>query len=494
MLRQAQHDSFRGRPCHAEPRSCPPEPRSCRRADENRDRLPRHPEPAAHRLPDARGSAASASRTGSRGGASTASTSAGSRATRATRRGSCTTGRRTRTATCTWGTFLNRVLKDVFVKVHLLDGKVARSSCRAGTCTACRSSSRRSSTSARFPPDRSDRTAREVPRTRAALARRAARRSCAWACSATTIIPIARSIRSSKRRSSRRSRRSRKRSNSTRACVRRSGASATRRRSPKPRSNTRTQSRRRSTCALRRPTRSAPICSRARVYRRTRPATLPLSILIWTTTPWTLPANVAIALKADAAIRHLPSRRRTAVARRRAGAPSSRAWTAPSRSGIGGALGTALVGAAVRHPFLDRDSLVVGAEYVELDSGTGAVHTAPGHGADDFETGMRFGLPILNPVDGSGHLHERGGTYAGLPSSRPTSRSSPTSRERRALRARRLRPLVPALLALQEPGDLPRDLAVVHRDGRQQACASGSRRRSRAWRGSPRGANTACCR
>jgi isoleucyl-tRNA synthetase len=141
---------------------------------------------------------------------------------------------------------------------------------------------------------------------------------------------------------------------------------------------------------------------------------LPLSILIWTTTPWTLPANVAIALKADATygvyrrggeLLLLADDLAANVFAREPGAAAQR---------LGGALGTALVGASVRHPFLDRDSLVVSADYVELDSGTGAVHTAPGHGADDFDTGMKFGLPILNPVDGSGHFTADAGPYAGL--------------------------------------------------------------------------------
>jgi isoleucyl-tRNA synthetase len=143
-------------------------------------------------------------------------------------------------------------------------------------------------------------------------------------------------------------------------------------------------------------------------------AGVPLAILIWTTTPWTLPANVAIALKAEAMygvyrrgdeLLLLADDLAASVFAEAEGPPAVR---------IGGALGTTLVGTAVRHPFFARDSLVVSAEYVELDSGTGAVHTAPGHGADDFETGMRFGLPILNPVDGSGHFTSEAGPYAGL--------------------------------------------------------------------------------
>jgi isoleucyl-tRNA synthetase len=146
----------------------------------------------------------------------------------------------------------------------------------------------------------------------------------------------------------------------------------------------------------------------------------PLSIAIWTTTPWTLPANVAIALKPDATYglyaiggqRYVVAEALASeLARRLTGATGedARAYL------IAGARveGEALAGAAVRHPFLDRDSLVVTAPYVELETGTGAVHTAPGHGTDDFETGVRYNLPILNPVDGSGHFTADAGPYAG---------------------------------------------------------------------------------
>jgi isoleucyl-tRNA synthetase len=141
---------------------------------------------------------------------------------------------------------------------------------------------------------------------------------------------------------------------------------------------------------------------------------LPLSILIWTTTPWTLPANVAIALKADAAYGVYRRGGELLLLADDLAADVFAREPGPVAERLGGALGTALVGASVRHPFLDRDSLVVSADYVELDSGTGAVHTAPGHGADDFDTGVKFGLPVLNPVDGSGHFTAEAGPYAGL--------------------------------------------------------------------------------
>ena len=139
----------------------------------------------------------------------------------------------------------------------------------------------------------------------------------------------------------------------------------------------------------------------------------PLSILIWTTTPWTLPANAAIALRPDAEyglydlgdelviVAEQPAEK--ALGDRFAGARK-----------LGGAKGSALEGLAVRHPFMDRDSSIVLAEYVDLETGTGAVHTAPGHGADDFETGVKYNLPIVNPVDARGVFTSEAGPYAGM--------------------------------------------------------------------------------
>ncbi|HEV3157900.1 MAG TPA: isoleucine--tRNA ligase [Candidatus Baltobacteraceae bacterium] len=138
-----------------------------------------------------------------------------------------------------------------------------------------------------------------------------------------------------------------------------------------------------------------------------------LSVLIWTTTPWTLPANVAIAVKPTAEYGlYLRGRELLIVADQLADAVFGLVeGGAPRR--IGGAKGQALIEAAVRHPFLDRDSVIVGADYVELETGTGAVHTAPGHGSEDFETGVRCGLPVINPVNASGHFTAEAGPYAG---------------------------------------------------------------------------------
>ena len=141
---------------------------------------------------------------------------------------------------------------------------------------------------------------------------------------------------------------------------------------------------------------------------------VPLSIAIWTTTPWTLPANVAIALKPDAEYALYRVGNEDVVVAEALAAPLIERISG-ARNGVlrGMTEGDKLAGASVRHPFLDRDSVVVTADYVELETGTGAVHTAPGHGTDDFQTGVKHGLPVLNPVDGAGKFTADAGPYAG---------------------------------------------------------------------------------
>jgi isoleucyl-tRNA synthetase len=139
----------------------------------------------------------------------------------------------------------------------------------------------------------------------------------------------------------------------------------------------------------------------------------PVSVLIWTTTPWTLPANVAIALKPDARY-GLYRLKHEAFVLAEALAPQALGEHFGQAEKLGSVKGEALSGLAARHPFLDRDSVIVTADYVDLETGTGAVHTAPGHGADDFETGLRYSLPIINPVDARGVFTEEAGPYAGM--------------------------------------------------------------------------------
>ena len=139
-----------------------------------------------------------------------------------------------------------------------------------------------------------------------------------------------------------------------------------------------------------------------------------VSVLIWTTTPWTIPSNLAIAFhpKFDYAAYDVDGR---AVIVAEALAPAvaqavGRAFDRP----IARMKGEQLEGVRFRHPLYDRDSIGVLGEYVTLDAGTGAVHTAPGHGADDFNTGMKYGLEIYAPIGPSGHFLESVGLFGGL--------------------------------------------------------------------------------
>ena len=131
-----------------------------------------------------------------------------------------------------------------------------------------------------------------------------------------------------------------------------------------------------------------------------------VSVLIWTTTPWTIPSNLAIAFHPEFEYGAYDVDGRIVIV---AEALASRVGTDIGRSfdrKVAQANGKSLEGLHFRHPLYERDAVGVLADYVTLEQGTGAVHTAPGHGADDFLTGMRYGLDIYAPVDSSGHFYE----------------------------------------------------------------------------------------
>ena len=129
-----------------------------------------------------------------------------------------------------------------------------------------------------------------------------------------------------------------------------------------------------------------------------------VSVLIWTTTPWTIPSNLAIAFhpEFDYAAYEVDGRAviiaealEPAVA-----AATGRAFGPP----VARMKGTELEHIRFQHPLYTRDSVGVLADYVTLEAGTGAVHTAPGHGTDDFMTGIKYGLEIYAPVGPGGHF------------------------------------------------------------------------------------------
>ncbi len=136
------------------------------------------------------------------------------------------------------------------------------------------------------------------------------------------------------------------------------------------------------------------------------PGVGPISVLIWTTTPWTLPANLAVALNPNE--EYLLLQVETELGHERLLLAEGLAQTALKRYGIDESTvvargkGAALEGLGLQHPFYARESLLVIGDHVTLEAGTGAVHTAPGHGQDDFVLGRKYGLEIYNPVGGNG--------------------------------------------------------------------------------------------
>jgi isoleucyl-tRNA synthetase len=138
-----------------------------------------------------------------------------------------------------------------------------------------------------------------------------------------------------------------------------------------------------------------------------------VSVLIWTTTPWTIPSNLAIAFhpEFDYAAYEVGSR---AIIVAEALAPKV-AEVAGLTFGppIARFKGELMEQIRFMHPLYPRISLGVLADYVTLDAGTGAVHTAPGHGADDFNTGVRYGLEIYAPVGPGGHFLDTVDLFAG---------------------------------------------------------------------------------
>ncbi len=139
-----------------------------------------------------------------------------------------------------------------------------------------------------------------------------------------------------------------------------------------------------------------------------------VSVLIWTTTPWTIPANLAVAFHPSLEYGAFEYEGRAVIVARglaeRVSAATGRQLGAP----LATFPGTALEGVAFRHPLYDRDSQGVLGDYVTLEQGTGAVHTAPGHGVDDFNTGARYGLPITTPVGTHGRFEEGTPVVGGL--------------------------------------------------------------------------------
>jgi isoleucyl-tRNA synthetase len=137
--------------------------------------------------------------------------------------------------------------------------------------------------------------------------------------------------------------------------------------------------------------------------------------VIWTTTPWTIPANMAIAfhpkyeyvaVEAASAVHIVAAELLKATA-------EAAGWAATKE--LARFSGERMERANFRHPFLERDSLAILVDYVTLDQGTGAVHTAPGHGQEDYIAGQQYGIATYCPVDASGRFFQADGADGKLP-------------------------------------------------------------------------------
>ena len=145
-----------------------------------------------------------------------------------------------------------------------------------------------------------------------------------------------------------------------------------------------------------------------------------LGVAIWTTTPWTIPANLAVSVNPELVYAvvevgaDFSSRfKYLIVAKDLIDRLSAILGTTLTEKAT--MMGRSLEHCTYRHPLYDRQSeIVIGGDYVTTDSGTGLVHTAPGHGQEDYQVGLRYGLPLLSPVDDNGDFTEEAGQFAGL--------------------------------------------------------------------------------
>ncbi|MEP6489314.1 isoleucine--tRNA ligase [Microcoleus vaginatus GB2-A3] len=141
---------------------------------------------------------------------------------------------------------------------------------------------------------------------------------------------------------------------------------------------------------------------------------------IWTTTPWTIPANLAIAVNPELTYAVVEPPGNAHIAQQfilvAVDAVDRLSATFNTQLKILATFkGKELEGCSYKHPLFDRESpIVAGGDYITADSGTGLVHTAPGHGQEDFIVGKRCGLPVLTPVDENGNFTAEAGQFAGL--------------------------------------------------------------------------------
>lgn len=136
-------------------------------------------------------------------------------------------------------------------------------------------------------------------------------------------------------------------------------------------------------------------------------------VVIWTTTPWTLIANLAITLHPDFDYILMESDGQKLLIAKELKEAFLRESGLSEGSIVAECKGSDLEGITCGHPFIDRESVLILGDHVTLETGTGCVHTAPGHGHEDYLVGLKYNLPILSPVDGRGRFTDEAGQFAG---------------------------------------------------------------------------------
>ncbi|MBS6373231.1 MAG: isoleucine--tRNA ligase [Erysipelotrichaceae bacterium] len=135
------------------------------------------------------------------------------------------------------------------------------------------------------------------------------------------------------------------------------------------------------------------------------------SFIIWTTTPWTIPANLAICLNADFTYAVVQSEKGKFIVLEELVDSLWEKFGLSEKNIVKTYKGKELEGITAQHPFMNRTSLVILGDHVTADAGTGCVHTAPGHGVDDFNVGMKYGLEAFCPVDEKGCMMKEAGAF-----------------------------------------------------------------------------------
>lgn len=135
------------------------------------------------------------------------------------------------------------------------------------------------------------------------------------------------------------------------------------------------------------------------------------SFVIWTTTPWTIPANLAICLNERLEYALVKSEKGNLIVLKELVDSLWEKFELKEKEILKTFKGKELEGITTKHPFYDKDSIIILGDHVTADAGTGCVHTAPGHGVEDFMVGMKYGLPAYCPVDEHGCLMEEAGDF-----------------------------------------------------------------------------------